>query len=79
MNLEEIIDGYNILRDRCLAIAKKSPALLGEYAWLRYAISDGDITLGFTEDGINCYGNTYTTQTMDHEWFDFLIPFSELD
>lgn len=80
MNLEEIIDGYNDLREKCLELAKANPVLLGEYAWLQYAIQESDITLYFIEGvGVECSGHAYTSQTMDNEPFDFIIPFSELD
>ncbi|QIN94141.1 hypothetical protein PP459_gp092 [Streptomyces phage Wakanda] len=80
MNYEEIIEGYNSLREKCLELAKKNPALFGEDAWLRGAIQEEDITLDFIEGvGVECHGLAYTTQTMDHEVFCFVIPFSELD
>lgn len=80
MNLEEIINGYNELRDKCVRLAKENKGeLMGEFAWLRGALSDGDITLGYYPDGICCYGSTYTTQTMESEWFSFTIPWSELE
>ncbi len=80
MNLEEIIDGYNDFRETCLMLVKRNPALLGEYAWLQYAIQESDVTLHFIEGvGVECSGHAYTTQTMDSEYFDFIIPFSELE
>lgn len=80
MKYEEMIDGYNELREECLGLAKMDNGkLLGEYAWLRFAILDSDIILAFTGYGIQCYGSAYTTQTMDHEYFDFTIPLSELE
>jgi hypothetical protein len=81
MSLEEIIEGYNSLREKCLELAKRdSGALMGQDAWLRWAIQEQDITLDFIEGvGIECHGLAYTTQTMDHEVFCFVIPFSELD
>jgi hypothetical protein len=80
MDLEEIIAGYNDLREKCLEIAKRNNgALMGSDAWLRFAITESDITLGFTSIGIECYGSAYTSQTMDNESFSFIIPLHELD
>jgi hypothetical protein len=75
MNYEDMIDGYNDLRDKCLEIALKNNAeLMGEFAWLRFAITADDITLGFIHDEVVCYGSTYTNQTMAHEYFEFRLP-----
>lgn len=80
MKYEEMIDGYNELREKCLEIAKRDNGrLMDSDAWLRFAIMESDITLAFTGYGIECYGSAYTTQTMDHEHFSFTIPLSELE
>lgn len=80
MKYEEMINGYNELREKCLELAKKDNGKLMEgYSWLRFALLDTDITLSFTGYGIECYGSAYTTQTMDHEYFCFTIPLSELE
>jgi len=75
MNYEEIIEGYNSLREICLKLAKQNNGrLMGADSWLQYAISEGDITLWFYENGIECSGYTYTSQTMSDESFSFRIP-----
>lgn len=75
MNYEEIIDGYNELREKCLKLAKQNRGrLMGADSWLQYAISESDITLWFYEDGIECSGHAYTSQTMSDEPFNFRIP-----
>ena len=80
MDYEAIIDGHNALREKCLKLAKDNPnEILGEYAWLQWAIQESDISLEFLETGISCYGSAYTTQTCCSEWFEFTIPFSELE
>jgi hypothetical protein len=79
MDYEKIIDGYNNLRETCLLIAKSNDELMGEYAWLRFAICDPDITLELAPDGVVCYGSAYTRQTMDNEHFSFTIPFEYLE
>jgi hypothetical protein len=79
MDYEQVIDGYNSLRETCLVIAKLNSELLGEYKWLQFAILDSDITLEFAHDGIVCYGSAYTTQTFSLESFSFTIPFSYLE
>jgi hypothetical protein len=77
---EKMIEGYNELREKCLELAKQDNGRLMEgHSWLRFAILDTDITLSFTERGIECYGSAYTTQTMDYEYFCFTIPLSELE
>jgi hypothetical protein len=79
MDLEQIIEEYNILRIRALQLAKEKPELLGEFAWLRNAIQDEEVTLHFLDDNIALSGHTFTTQTMSSEWFWFEVPLSELD
>lgn len=75
MNYEEIIDGYNELREKCLKLAKKdSGKLMGGDSWLQHAIIESDITLWFYGDGIECSGSAYTSQTMSSEPFNFRIP-----
>lgn len=79
MNYEEIINGYNDLREKCLKLAKENPKeILDTGYWLRNAISESDITLYFYEDFVECSGSTYTNQTMDHEYFNFRIPMDVL-
>lgn len=79
MNYEEMIDGYNELREQCLMIAKNNPEVFDEGAWLRNAIVDSDITLDYSSQGIHCRGNAYTTQTMSSEYFQFIVPLEMLD
>lgn len=79
LDYEKVIDGYNELRETCLVIAKLNTELMGSDAWLKFAITESDITLGFTQDGIVCYGSAYTTQTMSNEHFDFIIPFEYIE
>jgi hypothetical protein len=80
VNFEEIIEGYEKLRERCYEAGKYgNKNLLGDYYWLRFAIIESDISLEFRENGIRCYGNCYTTQTMSNEFFEFTVPFSELE
>jgi len=67
------------LRETCLVIAKLNDDLMGVDAWLKFAITDSDITLSFTERGIVCYGSAYTMQTMDNEHFSFMVPFEYLE
>lgn len=77
--MEEIIEAYNSLRERCCKLAKADRGeLMGKDAWLRHALSERDITLAWTTDGIQCWGSTYTSQTLESEWFDFIIPHERL-
>lgn len=80
MKYEEIIEGYEKLRERCYEIGKYgSKNILGDSYWLRSAIMESDMSLEFRENGIRCYGSCYTTQTMSHESFEFTVPFEELE
>jgi len=79
MDYENIIDSYNALREECLQIAKFNLELMGSYAWLQFAICDSDITLGFSPEGIACFGSAYTTQTMSNEFFEFTIPIEYIE
>ncbi|QOI67518.1 hypothetical protein SEA_BEUFFERT_140 [Streptomyces phage Beuffert] len=80
MNYEEIIDGYNDLRERCLELAKAdSDNLMIEGAWFKSAIMESDATLDYSESGIHGHGNAYTCQTMSTEYFSFVIPFELLE
>ncbi|QIQ63011.1 hypothetical protein SEA_MOAB_147 [Streptomyces phage Moab] len=75
MNYEEMIDGYNELREKCLKLAKQDNGkLMDTDAWLQYAIMEEDIKLYFYPDGIECCGRAYTSQTMCSEPFSFKIP-----
>lgn len=76
---EKVIDIYNDLRETCIVMAKLDDELMGEYAWLKFAICDSDITLELAPDGVVCYGSAYTTQTMSNEHFSFTVPFSYLE
>lgn len=78
-DLEQMIDGYNELREQCVKLAKENRGeLMGSDAWPSAALQDGDITLNYTLEGVQCSGTTYTMQTMSSEWFDFIIPFDRL-
>jgi hypothetical protein len=75
LDYENMIGGYNKLREQCLELAKRDNGkLMGPDAWLCYAILETDITLYFYEDGIECSGMAYTSQTMCSEPFNFKIP-----
>jgi hypothetical protein len=80
MNYEEMIEGYNDLRDKCVDLAKKDNGkLMGSDSWLRNSILSEDITLDYSDEGIHCNGYTYTSQTMGNEPFMFVIPFGEIE
>jgi hypothetical protein len=75
MNYEEIIEGYNSLRETCFKLAKQNNGrLMGADSWLQYVLDERDMTLWFYEDGVECTGMTYTSQTMSDESFCFRIP-----
>jgi len=74
---EGILDAFAEIRGKVERAFKNNPELMGKDAWLRSAISERDLAhLSAGPDGINAWGSTYTVQTMDHEWFDFTIPWS---
>lgn len=80
MDYEKIIEEYEALRGRCYKLARENDGKrMGEYAWLRFAMQEEEINMQRVLGGIECYGSTYTTQTMDFESFDFFVPLSELD
>lgn len=80
MEYERLIEGYEILQRKCYKAAMKDNGrLMGEDAWLRHALQEFEIRMMFTPGGINCYGSTYTTQTVSEESFSFVIPMSELE
>jgi len=80
MDYEQMIDGYNELREKCLELAKaNNGALMDEGAWFKSAIMESDVTLDYSENGIHGHGNAYTTQTMGHEYFSFVIPYELLE
>ncbi len=79
MELEEIIEKYNELRAKCITLAKRDNGkLMGSDAWLRFVIDADATTLEYRENGIQCYGWAFSSQTMGNEFYSFLIPFSEL-
>jgi hypothetical protein len=79
MSYQEMIDGYNDLREVCLMIAKNNPELFHDGARFKMAIVDSDVTLDYSSDGIHGHGSAYTTQTMSQEYFSFIIPFEVLE
>lgn len=80
MSYEEVIDEYNDLREKCYELARMNDGeLMGSSSWLRGVILESEINLDYSQEGIHCHGHTYTSQTMDHEYFDFIIPLSELE
>lgn len=69
------IDIYNGMRQKIEELVRAEPELMGEYAWLSAPLSEWDMTLEWTKDGIMCYGNTYTMQTGGcNEYFEFTVP-----
>lgn len=80
MNYEEIIDGYNDLREKCVRLAKANNcALMDVGAWFGSVVMDSDVTLDYSDQGIHGHGNAYTNQTMTTEYFSFVIPFELLE
>lgn len=79
MNIGDAIDKHNELRRWCADTAKRNNgAAMGDDAWLRYALSEHDITLDWDNHGINCWGMTFTSQTMSNEHFSFTIPWDDI-
>lgn len=75
MNWDKIIEQYEAARTALYEAARaNNNALMGDDAWLGAAMQPEEITFYTTEDGFNCWGMTYTTQTMSHEQFNFDIP-----
>lgn len=77
---ERVIELYDELREKCYKLAKANDGeLMGKDAWLRHALLEGELRLQWGEDGVTCYGSTFTSQTQDHEWFEFTIPHDLLE
>lgn len=75
MNYEKIIGEYNALIEKCMKLIKNDDGtILSQDYWLRTAIQREDLELAFHNGEIECYGRTYTTQTMGFEPFTFYIP-----
>lgn len=75
MDIWQAIDRYNDLRIWAIAHAKRHPELFAEGDWFRSAISESDATLDYTTDGnLTLHGRAFTSQTMEHEYFDITIP-----
>ncbi len=75
----EIITGYTALRACCFRYARAdNGANLGDYRWLRNAISEYDIHMDATPDGIKCSGSSWSSQTCGPEDFEFTVPYEEL-
>ena len=78
--LQATIDRHNALREQCYNLARANGgALMGNSAWLRNALCEPDMTLEWTPEGIRCSGNTWTSQTVGLEWFEFVIPWSAIE
>lgn len=79
MFIGELLELHSDLRRYCYDLARRNNGeLMGDYAWLCYALGEPDITISASEEGINCTGFTHTVQTMDTEWFDFIIPWERI-
>lgn len=73
------IEAYQALREQCYnAACRNSGALMGDAAWLRNALRETDIEMTVYAHGIACHGLVYSLQTLDHESFEFTIPFVAL-
>jgi hypothetical protein len=81
MDIDKAIEGANRIHDAIFALVREWPDIyLKDQAWLRSSIGEHDFwmdTPGPNGD-IVCYGNCYSMQTMDHEWFTFVIPRQDL-
>lgn len=76
----DFIDKYNELRDTISLMCDANPELImGNDAWLVHAMSQSDMTLYDHQDFIGVSGTTYTSQTMGHEWFEFMIPKADIE
>jgi hypothetical protein len=77
--MKDAIDAHNELRSKCYELARENDGeLMGTDAWLRNAMSEGDMTLDWGSDGVHCRGLAYTSQTWDHEPFAFTIPWERI-
>ena len=75
----DFIDKYNELRYTIEKMTRADPTIMGRDAWLVHAMQASDMILGDTDTMIAIHGSTYTTQTMDHEWFEFMIPKADIE
>lgn len=78
MDFEKIIDQYNDIHEAAYQYMRANPECLGRMQWLKPAIGTGDFQIAAGRESIVCYGNTYTTQTMSHESFEFQILYMDL-
>lgn len=78
-SMGDIIDTHNRIREACYRLARSNPeGVLKDDAWLRNALQENDITLSDAGNQIQCYGSCYTSQTWDHEHFDFYVDKSDV-
>ena len=75
----DFIDKYTELRYTIEKMTRADPTIMGRDAWLVHAMQASDMILGDTDTMIAIHGSTYTTQTMDHEWFEFMIPKADIE
>jgi hypothetical protein len=76
----DFLDKYNELRVTVEKLITAEPTrLMRGDAWLVNAIDARDMTLTETEDCIVASGSAWSTQTMDHEWFELFIPKSDIE
>ena len=73
------IDRYNEIRDKAYKAIKADHSLMGTDEWLVHALIEGDMNIHSSPTGLRIWGSTFTSQTMENEWFDFQIPYSALD
>lgn len=77
--LAALADSYRELRERCYNAARANDgALMGNDAWLRFAMSETDLEIYPGSNGIDCWGHCYSMQTMSNEHFSFFLPLEAL-
>jgi hypothetical protein len=75
-----LIEGYESLRRRCYEYARAdNGAALANSNCPRNALSEYDIFMDATEQGILCTGSSYSSATCGPEDFEFTVPYEALD
>lgn len=78
-DLDNLIEAYQELREKCYRAARANDGeLMGDDAWLRFAMSESDLELAAGPEGISVWGSCHSAQTNGHEHFNFFLPWAAL-
>lgn len=78
-SVRAIAEQSDTLREKVLVAARANDgALMGEHAWLRYGVTEQDVTLVVRPNGVEAHGQLRAMRSTAVRDFRFFVPFKEL-